>query len=55
MQDVMFVKEDEGLLHLFLFCSELEDFVRKFEIFVEGILGEKTERQWKWNQFFYLV
>ncbi len=46
--------EDEGLLHLFLFCSELEDFVRKFKMFIEAFLGEQIESQMEWNQVFLL-
>ncbi len=46
--------EDEGLLHLFLFCSEREDFVRKFKMFIEAFLGEQIESQMEWNQVFLL-
>ncbi|MGL4765398.1 MAG: hypothetical protein ACRC2N_10280, partial [Aeromonas sp.] len=47
-------KEDEGFLHLFLLCANLQNFIRGIKNFIEGILGEKIEQQIEWNKVFLL-
>ena len=47
-------KEDEGVLHLFLLCSNLQDFIRRIKLFIEGILGEEFEQQIEWYKVFLL-
>lgn len=45
-------KEDEGILHLFLFCEKLSPFFKELKEIIRN-LSDK-EGDFNWNRFFYV-
>ncbi len=43
-------QEKEGFLHLFLYCKELEEFLKKCKGLVKNLTVEWDETEWGWNR-----
>lgn len=43
-------KEEEGFLHMFLYCQELEGFLKDCKVLIKGLLGDWDENETEWNR-----
>lgn len=43
-------QKEEGILHLFVYCKELEDFLRKCKCLIKNLSGDWDENEMEWNR-----